>query len=193
MDENLKDIIAKNIADLRIKNSMTQLELAEKLHYSDKAVSKWERGESIPDVTVLAEIAQLFDVSLDYLILGKSEPKQQGNKKKNHALITAMSMLLVWVVAAIAYGFIVFYGPHITWEWLLFVFAVPASSVVWLVLNSVWMDRKLNYLITSILMWTLLTSVFLLMTVLNINVWYIFLAGIPGQFIIILWSRISFK
>ena len=65
---DIKSVVAKNIAELRQANGMTQLELAEKLNYSDKAVSKWERGDSMPDISVLVEIADLFHVSLDYLI-----------------------------------------------------------------------------------------------------------------------------
>ena len=60
--EELREIIAKNISDLRKKSGLTQIELAEKLNYSDKAVSKWERGDSVPDVGVLKQIADLFGV-----------------------------------------------------------------------------------------------------------------------------------
>lgn len=66
--EDLKAVIAKNITELRKENKLTQLELAEKLNYSDKSVSKWERGESIPDVIVLKELADLFGVSVDYML-----------------------------------------------------------------------------------------------------------------------------
>ena len=66
--EDLKKIIARNIVDLRRANNMTQLELAEKLNYTDKAVSKWERGESLPDISVLKTIADLFGVKIDYLV-----------------------------------------------------------------------------------------------------------------------------
>ena len=66
--ENIKQIVAKNIADLRRASGLTQMEFAEKLNYSDKAVSKWERGDSLPDVAVLKQIADLFQVTLDYLV-----------------------------------------------------------------------------------------------------------------------------
>ena len=68
MKADIKIVIAKNIADLRLANGMTQLELAERINYSDKAVSKWERAESMPDIAVLTEIADLFQVSLDDLV-----------------------------------------------------------------------------------------------------------------------------
>ncbi|MFQ8954332.1 MAG: helix-turn-helix domain-containing protein [Oscillospiraceae bacterium] len=51
--EKLNFIIAKNLSELRRKNKLTQLEVAEKLNYSDKAVSKWEQGESLPGIEVL--------------------------------------------------------------------------------------------------------------------------------------------
>ena len=66
--EDLKPIIAKNIIDLRRTADITQAQLAEKLNYSDKAVSKWERGEAIPSVATLKEIADHFGVTVDYLI-----------------------------------------------------------------------------------------------------------------------------
>src|SRR5574344_1560092 len=62
-----KEIISKNIVGLRKKAKMTQQDLAEKLYYSDKAVSKWERGESLPDAEMLANIAKLFNVDVNYL------------------------------------------------------------------------------------------------------------------------------
>ena len=65
---DIKQIIAKNISALRQDKELTQIELAEKLNYSDKAVSKWERGESLPDIGVLTQIADLFEVPLDYLV-----------------------------------------------------------------------------------------------------------------------------
>ena len=66
--EDLKPIIAKNITVLRQNAKMTQFDLAEKLNYSDKAISKWERAEAIPDVSVLKSIADLFGVTVDYLL-----------------------------------------------------------------------------------------------------------------------------
>ena len=61
-------IIAKKLTKLRKENNLTHLQLAEKLNYSDKAISKWERAESIPDVLVLKSIADLFGVTVDYLL-----------------------------------------------------------------------------------------------------------------------------
>ena len=55
--DNLNYIVSKNLSDLRKRNGLTQAELAEKLNYSDKAVSKWEKGESLPGVEVLYKLS----------------------------------------------------------------------------------------------------------------------------------------
>ena len=65
---DMKRVIAKNMTELRLAKGMTQLQVAERLNYSDKAVSKWERAESIPDICILKEIADLYGVTLDYLV-----------------------------------------------------------------------------------------------------------------------------
>ena len=98
--EEIKQIAAKNIAALRIESKMTQLELAEKLNYSDKAVSKWERGESIPDVITLKAIADMFGVTVDYLITEHSENEKlpvNRHTRNNHIMIALISVAAVWI------------------------------------------------------------------------------------------------
>ena len=68
MDEN-KRIVADNITALRTAKKLTQSQLAEMLNYSDKSVSKWERGDSVPDVFVLKKIADIFGVTVDWLLV----------------------------------------------------------------------------------------------------------------------------
>ena len=64
---DLKIIIARNLVELRKRNKYTQQDLAEILQYSDKAISKWEKGDSLPDIEVLYQICKLYGVTLDYL------------------------------------------------------------------------------------------------------------------------------
>ena len=196
--ENIKSNIAKNISELRQKNGLTQAELAEKLNYSDKAVSKWERAESTPDITVLAEIAELFEVPLDYLIKSEHEQESVRNsqnrwlKAHNYAIITGMSILLVWLIATFLFVVITLASKKGTVHWLSFVYAVPVSMIVWLVMNSIWFNRKRNYLIVSLLMWSILISVYVTVLTMGFNIWLIFVLGIPGQIIIALWSKIKY-
>ena len=196
--EDLKAIIAKNITELRKKNNMTQIELAEKINYSDKAVSKWERGESVPDISVLKQIADMFSVTVDYLINEEHIKEEEetrhytGRRLRNRMLITAISITLVWFVAIFIYSnvdLVVSGKPH----WLTFLYAVPASMIVWLVFNTIWFNRRRNFLIISLLMWSALACFYISMQVFGFDLWLFFLLGIPGQIIIILWSGLRSK
>lgn len=195
MDE-LKLIISENISTLRRNAEMTQADLAEKLNYTDKAVSKWERGESVPDISVLKDIADLYGVTVDYLLKSeheKAEPIPTQTKKRrlsNRASITCMSILLVWLLATLAFVLVDVIPVESSAHWLAFVYAIPLSMIVWLVFNSIWFNRRRNFLIISLLMWTLLASLHLTLVPASINIWQIFVLGVPGQAIIILWSRL---
>lgn len=207
--DDIKSIVAQNIADLRQKNEMTQLELAQKLNYSDKAVSKWERADSIPDITVLKRIADLFEVSLDYLVTIEHDEKKtvymSENKRKlhNRASITGISVLLVWLLATAAFVIteIVIRNTGVDFQadalfpmhLLSFIYAVPISMIVWLVFNSIWFNRRRNYLIISLLMWSVIGSVYLTLLPVGYNVWQLFVLGIPGQIIIWMWSRLRYR
>ena len=196
---DIKQIIAKNISTLRQDRGLTQIELAEKLNYSDKAVSKWERGESMPDIGVLVQIADLFEVPLDYLVRQEHSGTEsiatpKGRTVKNRGFITGMALLLVWLAATVV--FVILYRiPNLNTAglWLTFIYAVPATMVVWLVFNAVWFDHKRNFLIISLLMWSALASLYLTLALLSIkNLWLLFIVGVPAQIIIALWSGIKF-
>lgn len=197
--DDIKSIIAKNLSQLRLAKGITQIDMAERLNYSDKAVSKWERGESIPDVSVLMQIADMFGVTLDYLVHPHEKVDDSGmkladaNRKKNHAFILGMCILLVWLIATMVFV-ILDMVPADTFplHFLTFVYAVPASMIVWLVFNSIWFNRRRNFLIISLLMWTCLLSFYLTFLTFGLNFWLVFALGIPGQVIILLWSNLKY-
>ncbi len=196
--QDLKLIIAKNIAALRREREMTQFELAEKLNYSDKAISKWERGESVPDIVVLKQIADLFEVTVDWLLEEEHlKPKKSSeflkNRFKNRSFITGISIALVWLVAATAFviadTFREYGAVH---YWMAFLFALPITCIVWLVFNTIWFNKRRNFLIISLLMWSILTCIFLpLLIIGGIVIRFLPILGGIGQIIIILWSRIT--
>ena len=197
---DLKSIIAQNIVSLRRDNNLTQSELAEKLNYSDKAVSKWERGESLPDITVLKAIADMFGVTVDYLISEDHPTVAQSpenpyaeRKKRRHTMVTGMSVILVWVIATLIFVILDLSLEGTGAHFLTFAYAVPASAVVWLVFNSLWHNRRFNYPIVSIIMWSILASVHLSTIAAGTGIWQLYLIGIPGQIIILLWSKIGKK
>jgi DNA-binding XRE family transcriptional regulator len=173
---------------------MTQAELAEKLNYSDKAVSKWERGESVPDVMTLAQIAELFGVGLDALVGFEPvvavvkdaavSPKRQVNKNVIQMLVS----ILVWFVALFVY--VVLSSMNVPKSWIGFVYAVPANAIVLLSLRSAWKKFGLNILLISAIVWGSLLSFYLTMLIFTgYNIWKLFLLGIMGQVAILLWFR----
>ena len=199
--EELKMIIAGNIGQLRRNAGLTQLELAEKLNYSDKAVSKWERGESIPDIVTLKAVADCFSVSVDYLLRAEhpveTEFKREYTKRqrRNHTIITLMSCVLVWLLAVFVYTSVDVVLPIVRNQlWMVFVYAVPTSMVVLLVLNSIWGNRRWNFVIISILIWSVLACVFLSALIFfDYTFWLAFVVGIPAQIIVGLWSGLRYK
>lgn len=198
--DDLKLIVAANITDLRKKNNITQAELAQRLNYTDKAVSKWERGESLPDVAVLKQIADIFSVKIDYLVTAEhpdkapEPPAVNRRRLRNHRLIAGMSIVLVWLIATFVFVNIQLVLPNLVHQWLAFVFAVPVSCIVWLVFNAVWFNRKRNFFIISLLVWSILACVYLcLLCLARYNAWLLFVIGIPAQIIIFMWSGIRLR
>lgn len=195
--QDLKFIIAKNIQKLRQEKGMTQLELAEKLNYSDKTVSKWERGESLPDIVVLKTIADLFQVTLDYLVEeehdGKPVTKEMIDKnyRRNCYIITGTSIFIVALMATLIYVILAMIFPGTSYPWLCYAYAIPAALIVWLVFNSIWFNPRKNFMIVSLLVWSLLLALYLTFSMLGFHIWPIFLVGIPAQIIIWMWSKIK--
>ena len=200
--DDLKPVIAKNITDLRKAADMTQAQLAEKLNYSDKAVSKWERGDAIPSVITLKEVADLFGVTVDYLLTeehtAEKEIKREFTKRqrRNHLIISLLSTMTVWLAATIIYVSIslttLFGLPE---AWLAFVFAVPASCIILLIFNSIWGKVKRNFVIITIFLWSLLVSLCLTFFFVSgeSHIWLLLAVGIPLQIMILLWSGLKQK
>lgn len=192
-NESFKYQIGINIADLRKKNGLTQAALADQLNYSDKAVSKWERGESIPDIPTLIQLAQLFGVSVDSLIGLKDTPTQgvsalQRRRQERHVWILRLSSLLVWFVALLVY--VVFSSVGVAKSWVSFIYAVPVNAIVLLVLRSAWRDFRWNQTLISIIVWGSLGSLYSsLLLFLGTNVWRLIFLGVLGQIAVYLWFR----
>lgn len=203
-DETLRQQIGANIASYRKREGWTQAKLAEKLNYSDKAVSKWERGESVPDVLILANLAELFGITVnDLLVDPDALPAQTGavqqamgqvvektlKRKANKNTILQLSSLLVWFVALLIFVILDTVGvPH---SYLAFFYAIPADGIVMLSLRSAWHDFRWNRALVSVIAWGSLLSLYMtLLILLQFNAWRIFLLGIPGQASILLWGRL---
>ena len=194
-EEILARTIGKNIMRLRKLMNMTQLELAEKLGYSDKSVSKWEQGNGIPDVRTLTQMAEFFNVTLDDLVREHHEKPVMPKKTKHirRLIIILLSVGLCWLVAVICFVLGGIIMGKIGELWLAFVYAVPASSIVVLVFSCIWHYKLARILSVSVLVWTVLACVYLTVFVCGKNIWLIFLIGIPLQilalFFFVWWRR----
>lgn len=189
--EDIKNIVAENLTELRKLNKYTQSELAQKLNYSDKSVSKWERGESLPDIEVLYSLAELYGVTLDELVKKHTEKQSFVTKnlrqKNNKLIITLLAISAVWIAATIIYVSCSIIIDK--FFWMLFVWPLPFSALIALIFNSVWGNRIYTFYISSAMIWSLLACFYL--QFLKYNIWAIFILGIPMQTAIILWSRLK--
>ena len=201
--EILKARIGSNISAYRKRGGLTQAGLAEKLNYTDKAVSKWERGESIPDVLTLMQLAELFEIEVGELLADPNElPGDPGKlekamtqvsekalrRKADKSIIQRLCSILVWFVATLV--FVIVSSLDIPKSWITFFYAVPANAIVLLSLRSAWHDFRWNRGLISVIMWGSILSIYMtLLVFFGLNIWKLFLLGIPGQAAIILWFR----
>ncbi len=183
----LRKLVGENLSNLRKKNQLTQTELAEKLNYSDKSISKWENGSSLPGIEVLYELCLLYGVNLDYLTIDHSNENADikfERKYNYHNIIASLSVSLVWFIATLLYVILNFCGHNL---WIIYVWAISASSIVMIIFNAIWGVRKNTFNLSSILLWSLLTGIYLSLS--KYNPWLIYICGIPIQASILIWAR----
>lgn len=188
--EEFKTIVAQNLVKFRRNAGLTQLELAEKLNYSDKAVSKWERGETVPDAYVLKQLAEIYNISVDEFLSKKEEKQKMPFSikrafKNKHFIITSLSAGLVWLIACI--GFVALQLANLgNIAYMSFIYAIPVSAIVCLVLSSIWSSKKwISGVFATITLWTVFLSIYLSFS--SPNLWIIFIIAIPLQFLVVLW------
>lgn len=183
--KKLEDVLAENIVTCRKKLGLTQLELAEKINYSDKAVSKWERGESVPDIFVLKSLADLFGVSVDDLLSPQKNIRPKPALKDifvkyKKLLIAIASTTIVWILAVCLYVFPNLFGTGAVWPKLAFIYALPISFIVLLVFACIWGKYYLKCIMASGLLWTLALAIYLTLRTVQ-NIWLVFLICVPVQ------------
>lgn len=192
--QDIKQIIGQNIKNLRKKNAMSQQTLADIVGYTDKAVSKWEIGKSIPEIEVLMKIADTFNVTVDYFLHQNSEDNIEQYmtskaKDHNHLLSTLLLILVVWVIASIAFVYTYQDVNNTANSVMFFIWALPVSAAV-LAFSYRYKDRRTKSIFLSILLWTFLLAAYAQFYVNNLNLYLIFTIGIPAQIAIFVWSKI---
>lgn len=155
------------------------------IHYSDKSVSKWERGEGVPDIYVLVMLADIFDISINDLIADKPVKRSRTSPQFKRNIITLMSLALVWLVAMVAYFFLRVAAPQLQGAWLAFIVAIPATFIVATVFTSLWHSKLLRFICISGIVWSTAMALHLIFRIENMFLIYV-IAGIL-QLLIVLW------
>ena len=186
--EELNNIIAKNLIKYRTQAGYTQVALAEKISYSDKSVSKWERGESIPDIAVLLKLAKIYGITLNDFVEEEKEPIIKQTKtlhKKKHLLISLISAGLVWVIAGIVFTTLFIFPELKGWSWLVFIYSIPVSGIVLTVFSHMWGKTYAQILSASLIVWGIVLSICL--SIKNPRIWTLCIFGGVAEVLVIMW------
>ena len=192
MDNNseINQKVAKNLITCRKAAGLTQAEVAEKIHYSDKSVSKWESGNGIPDVYTLLQLANLYGVGINALLEDEVTVKKKGKSLGLQILIMLLSSGIVWLVAIFSFALLQIIKPNGAW-WLIYLYAVLANAIVMLVYAAIWKHRIINFLSVSTIIWMALSCCYLTVRLFvddTSGLWLLFLIGIPLQTLEVLWA-----
>lgn len=195
----LNRVIANNLMHYRKAAGLTQAELAEKINYSDKSISKWESGNGIPDVYTLMQLAALYQVTLNDLVgeggVALPTPVEQKKKLlKRRFLVALLSSGIVWLAATCLFVLLSIFFPNGQW-WVAFVYAFLANSIVFIVYASKWKYRIFQFISVSGVIWGGITCIYLTVSILlqwsgalYESLWCLYLIGIPLEVLEILWS-----
>lgn len=191
----LKLISASNIIKLRQGAGLTQAELGARLNYSDKTISKWERGEAIPDAYVLTQLAAMFGITVDYLLSSHDaweapaepedepeEPATPADRAYSENMITALVFVSIWTACIIAFVTLWLVLDVVCWQ--IFAVALPVSLLVVMILMCVFKkSTALQYIIAAFVF-----SVFVMLYFIipDEEPWQLFLIGVPAVIIVFL-------
>lgn len=186
-EEKMREYFARNLAHYRKALGLTQIELAERLNYSDKSISKWERGDGLPDLLVTAQIAEIFGLTVNDMIAEK--PKRHLMTTRNKIIITLLSMGVAWLVATILFFICEIIFPSIKVWWLFYIYAIPISAIVGIVFSCIWWKKIHLFASVSTLIWS--AALCVMLTVLVPKIYLIFIVAAVLQVLALLWFLIK--
>lgn len=159
----LKQIVAENLTALRKSKGLTQLELAEKFNYSDKAVSKWEKGDTTPDIETLQALADFYGVTIDYFTHEGSKKEKEiyvtEKPKMNRPLVCFYYSLIAPIVAILVYVLVLFFGHQNMWP--IWTWMLAADSILLFVLSCVFFSRGVKSFFGSLMTWLIVLATYL--------------------------------
>jgi transcriptional regulator with XRE-family HTH domain len=209
-DITLRKVIAENLVYYRREKGLTQAALAETLNYSDKSVSKWERGEGLPDITVLYRLAEFYEITVNDLVTPPEEREKQMEAQREAAdaaeavlaeesgdaskqqrplrtriLVPVLSIGLVWLTAMVLFFFQEVLCPGFAYSWLIFLYAIPASFIVATVFACIWWNHIARFVSVSGIVWSV--ALCLHLSIALPNIWLIYAVAGVLQILTVLW------
>lgn len=177
--EDIREIISTNIATLRKEKKWTQVELARKINFSDKAVSRWEKGEVMPDIETIQRMSEVFGVPITAIVEKQKDPKQmiKARQTKQEVLSQIFLIFEIWTILSVAYGYLnISRGLNV---WMIFLWGVPATVLLLYLVNIKRKHNVTSFVYGTIFIWTFNTCLFIQM--LNFTPWFFFILGVPVQ------------
>ncbi len=188
-----KDIVAQNLSYYRKQAGLSQLELADKLKYSNKNISKWENGETTPNVFTLKKLAELYNVTIDDLVnkhnpldeqLAQQNYKQRQKRKRlfQYGMLLLANAIL-FSVACIIILALSLSGVTCFNKWLLLLFIQPLDCLsVFIFIRCIY--KRIDPVSLSLFGWFIVLSLYLsLLYIAQIEM--IFIVGAAYQFLVI--------
>ena len=188
--KDIKSIVASNLSALRRQKGITQAELAERLNYSDKAISRWEKGDTLPDINVLYEICEFYGITMNDLTSDTCTAPQIDEAFKTQKMYRIWTCTLagatVWLFATL--WFIFNLDSRL---WIAFLWAVPISCAIVMIIGRAVFNWIVHFILASVIIWSATASLYLQILFFGsgANFWYLFIVGVPLQAIVFLFQR----
>lgn len=183
-EQEFRQVVSNNLAAYRKLNNLTQLELAEKLNYSDKSVSKWERGEGLPDPFVLKTIADFYGITINDLVSVR-KPKRHKHIRRKHVIIPLLSVAVAWLVALLVFMVLNMLPDPVKSAELAFIYAIPVTAIIFTVFACIWWNQILQFISISGIIWSVALSIYVSINIHGIHL--IWLVAMVVQVMAVLW------
>ena len=190
-ENNQQELLAKNLVYYRKASGLTQLELAEKFNYSDKSISKWERGEGFPDVFVLKSLADFYGITIDDFYSEQHKKIAKQSQKRKQIYLRLLSIGIGWLVTVLSFFLLnVLLDKSLPFiPWLVFIYGTLLTSIIWLVWEFIYHNKLLRMFAASSIIWTATLTNYLtfLLVLPDVNLSLIFIVAATLQVLEVIW------
>jgi len=187
--EELNKVVAKNLIKYRNLEGFSQAELAKKINYSDKTISKWEKGDSLPDLAVLVKLTEIYKIDINEFLNDKTEEQEIVISKrfinKQHILISLLSVGLVEFLSAIVFFVLFMIDTTESYAYLSFVYSIPICALLMFIFSTIWWNNYVKTVFCSLMEWGIILAICFTFSISKI--WILCVVGASFQIIIIMW------